>query len=143
MHYKFPALAAAQLVNISPVGQEPDPLAASEDVTAWAPELADKRTGAPLPPEKRRRFFDHAANLAGRSITTEHVWTMHFHQSLVDFSTYKLGLPGVPVHIDLTSILDAMPLQIMAKDAGVRCSACCCFCSVVACWCFGFAVAGV
>lgn len=44
----------------------------------------------------------------------------HHTQSLVDFSTYKLGLPGVPMSIDLVSILDAQPLQIMAKDNKVR-----------------------
>jgi hypothetical protein len=86
---------------------------------SWDAKLTTK-SGAPLPSDKRARFFDTPANLAGRTIDTDLVWTMHWHQSLVDFSTYKLGLPGVPVHIDLVPIVDAQPLQIMAKNGKVR-----------------------
>jgi hypothetical protein len=118
MYYHFPVLAAAQQINVSRRGEEPPLLDAPEDVRLWAPELEHK--GAPFTPEKRRRFFDAPEKLAGRVIGPEFVWTMHIHQSLIDFSTYKLGLPGVPVHIDLVSILDAQPLQIMAKDNKVR-----------------------
>jgi len=117
MHFLFPALAAAQLINVSRPGEEPQLLEATEDVTLWAPELASK--GGPASAEKRRRHFDVPAQLAGRTIGTELVWTIHMYQSLVDFSSYKLGLPGVPMHIDLVSILDAQPLQIMAKDGNV------------------------
>lgn len=115
MHFKFPVLAAAQLINVSRPGEEPPLLEAAEDVRAWCPELASK-CGGPAPPEKRRRFFDIPANLAGRVLGTEFVWTLHLHQSLIDFSTYKLGLAGVPFGIDLVSLLDVQPLQIMAKN---------------------------
>ena len=114
MHYYVPALAAAQVVNVARPGEEPPLLAATEDVSAWCPELRGKSA------DKRRRFFDTPANLAGREIGTDLVWTMHIFQSLVDFSAYKLGLPGVPVAIDLVPVLDAMPLQVMAKDRAVR-----------------------
>ncbi|GBF99476.1 hypothetical protein Rsub_12144 [Raphidocelis subcapitata] len=114
MHYHFPVLAAAQLINVSRPGEEPDLLAAAEDMTLWDAALSG-RGGAPLPSDKRRAFFDKPSHLAGREIGTDLVWTMHITQSLIDFSTYKLGLPGVPVHIDLVPVLDAQPLQIMAK----------------------------
>lgn len=113
MHYLVPALAAAQVINVSRAGEEPALLGAAEDVSLWCPELKGKSS------DKRRRFFDAPAHLEGRVITPEHVWTMHIYQALVDFSTYKLGLPGVPMSIDLVSLLDAQPLQIMSKDRKV------------------------
>ncbi|GBF87352.1 hypothetical protein Rsub_00063 [Raphidocelis subcapitata] len=115
MHFHYPAIASAQLINVSRPGEEPDPLEAEEDVTLWAPDVAG-RGGAPLASAARARFFDKPSNLAGRVVGPEYVWTMHIHQALIDFTTYKLGLPGVPVGIDLVNILDAQPLQIMAKD---------------------------
>lgn len=85
----------------------------------WCPELTARGGGAATP-DKRRRFFDTPSNLAGRVMGSEYVWTLHLHQSLIDFATYKLRLPGVPVSIDLVSLLDTQPLQIMAKDGEVR-----------------------
>jgi len=111
----FPVLAAAQLINVSRPGEEPDMLEAPEDMTLWAPELTG-RGGAPATADKRRRYFDTPSQLAGRTIGSEYVWTFHLYQSLIDFASYKLGLPGVPVHIDLVPICDTQPLQIMSKD---------------------------
>jgi hypothetical protein len=111
MHYHFPVLAAAQLINVSRPGEEPGLLEATEDMTLWDPALTG-RGGAPLAPEKRRAFFDKPSHLEGREIGTDLVWTVHITQSLIDFSTYKLGLPGVPAHIDLVPVLDAQPLQV-------------------------------
>lgn len=37
-----PLLAAAQLINVSELGSEPDLLTATEDVRLWAPECAGK-----------------------------------------------------------------------------------------------------
>ncbi|KAI8472125.1 MAG: hypothetical protein J3K34DRAFT_415223 [Monoraphidium minutum] len=115
MHFKFPVLAAAQLLNVSRRGEEPPMLDAQEDVRLWCPELA-ARCGGPAAADKRRRFFDTPSNLVGRALGPEYVWTLHLHQSLIDFTTYKLGLSGVPFGIDLVSLLDAQPLQVMAKD---------------------------
>lgn len=172
-HFLFPVLAAAQLINVSRPGQEPDLLAAHEDMTLWDPALT-ARGGGPMSAPKRQRFFDCPANLTGREIGSEYVggtgcagrigwcpalplpllpslqrhrwlrspepqppptrncsirackrtrtqvWTLHIWQSLIDFSSYKLGLPGVPMSIDLVPLLDAQPLQIMAKHRAVR-----------------------
>jgi hypothetical protein len=118
MHFRFPVLAAAQLVNVAPRGQEPPLLEAQEDVRLFCPQLAAS-DGAPAPAAARRRLFDAPGGLAGVTMSPDHVWTIHLHQSLIDFSTYKLGLAGVPFGIDLVSLLDRQPLQIMAKDGGV------------------------
>jgi hypothetical protein len=131
MHFRFPVLAAAQLVNVSRRGEEPGLLDATEDMRLWCPELASSRTGGPAAADKRRRFFDTPANLAGRVLGPEYVWTLHLHQSLIDFSTYKLGLAGVPFSIDLVSLLDVQPLQIMAKDHQVGRDMCVCVCGCV------------
>ncbi|KIZ01954.1 hypothetical protein MNEG_6006 [Monoraphidium neglectum] len=117
MHFRFPVLAAAQLVNVAPRGQEPPLLEAQEDVRLFCPQLAAS-DGAPAPAAARRRLFDAPGGLAGVTMSPDHVWTIHLHQSLIDFSTYKLGLAGVPFGIDLVSLLDRQPLQIMAKDGG-------------------------
>jgi hypothetical protein len=45
--------------------------------------------------DKRRKWCDVATNLEGKTFTTEHVWTIHIWQHLIDFSQYKLNLVRV------------------------------------------------
>ena len=44
---------------------------------------------------------------------TEHVWTFHIHQHIVDLSTFTLQ---VFKQFDITHYLDGQPLQSMIKD---------------------------
>jgi hypothetical protein len=123
-YFHFPCFAAAEYICVSRPGEEPPLLSPVEDLTLWDPALVAKARGgaapAPLTPSARKRFFDVPANLAGRVLDTEHVWTFQLHQSLINFATYKCGLPGMPLGIDLAPLLSCQPLQIMAKDGEVR-----------------------
>lgn len=44
---------------------------------------------------------------------TDHVWTFHIHQHMVDLSTFTLYILR---HFDITHYLDGQPLQSMIKD---------------------------
>ncbi|WIA11789.1 hypothetical protein OEZ85_011882 [Tetradesmus obliquus] len=113
-YFMNPVLAACQMVNVALPGSEPSLTEATEDMRLFAPELADK-TGAPLSPEKRRKWCDVPKHLAGKQFSTEHVYTFHIWQHLIDFSTYKLSVGGF-VNLDLTHALNCQPLQLTCKD---------------------------
>lgn len=72
-------------------------------------------TGAPLSPEKRRKWCDVPKNLQGLKFSPDYVYTFHIWQHIVDFSTYKLSMGGF-VNLDLTHALNCQPLQITCKD---------------------------
>ena len=44
---------------------------------------------------------------------TDHIWTFHIHQHIVDLSQFTLH---VLRHFDITHYLDGQPLQSMIKD---------------------------
>lgn len=75
--------------------------------------------GAPLPADRRRKWCDVAKNLEGRTFDTEHVWTFHIWQHLIDFSSYRLSVGGF-LGLDLTAALNGQPLQLTCKDTEVR-----------------------
>eukprot|EP00882_Tetradesmus_deserticola_P034410 GHRQ01039457.1.p1 GENE.GHRQ01039457.1~~GHRQ01039457.1.p1 ORF type:complete len:122 (+),score=33.04 GHRQ01039457.1:235-600(+) len=74
---------------------------------------------APLCPHKRRKWCDVPANLDGLLLDTQHVYTFHIWQHLIDFSTYKLSVGGF-VNVDLTAALNGQPLQLTVFDTQVR-----------------------
>lgn len=71
--------------------------------------------GAPLSPEKRRKWCDVPKNLQGLKFSPDYVYTFHIWQHIVDFSTYKLSVGGF-VNLDLTHALNCQPLQLTCKD---------------------------
>jgi hypothetical protein len=71
--------------------------------------------------EKRRKWCDVVKNLEGKTFDTEHVWTFHIWQHLIDFSTYRLSVGGF-VGLDLAHALNGQPLQLTVKDTKVRSS---------------------
>ena len=79
-----PILAACQLINVSKDGEAPDMWDVKEDMRLFGPELAVKG-GDALPADKRRKWCDAPKNLEGRQYGTEHVWTFHIWQHLIDF----------------------------------------------------------
>jgi len=72
-------------------------------------------SGAPLSPEKRRKWCDVPKNLQGLKFSPDYVYTFHIWQHIVDFSTYKLSVGGF-VNLDLTHALNCQPLQLTCKD---------------------------
>ena len=98
--------AAAQEINVSEPGAEPDLLQSpvEEDLTlvgvadksgvlrtseaAWLADLSHlgKVAGAPLPGAQRMKFFRAAANRKGRSFDCDHVWTFACFQHVIDLS---------------------------------------------------------
>ena len=106
------------MVHVAEPGQEPADLwAAEEDLRLFAPELVDKH-GRPLTAERRRKWCDAPRNLEGKRFSTEHVYTLHIWQHLIDFSAYKLSVGGL-VNLDLAAALNAQPLQLTCKDMKV------------------------
>jgi hypothetical protein len=75
-------------------------------------------TGAPLSPDKRRKWCDVPKHLDGLVLDTANVWTFHIYQHLIDFSTYKLSV-GSFVNIDLAPALNGQPLQLTVCDTQV------------------------
>lgn len=76
---------------------------------------AIRTTGAPLSPEKRRKWCDVPKNLQGLKFSPDYVYTFYIWQHIVDFSTYKLSMGGF-VNLDLSHTLNCQPLQITCKD---------------------------
>ncbi|KAI8472123.1 MAG: hypothetical protein J3K34DRAFT_217390, partial [Monoraphidium minutum] len=114
-YFMNPVLAACQLVNVSRDEDAPkDMWAAQEDLRMFAPELVDKH-GKPMSADKRRKWCDVPANIAGRKFTPDVTYTIHIWQHLIDFSSYKLSVGGF-VNLDLTAALNAQPLQLTCKD---------------------------
>jgi len=113
-YFMNPVLAACQLVNVSKEGEQPALTAAQEDLRLFSSELVDKK-GNPFPAEKRRKWCDVVKNLEGKTFDTEHVWTFHIWQHLIDFSTYRLSVGGF-VGLDLAHALNGQPLQLTVKD---------------------------
>lgn len=113
-YFMNPVLAACQLVNVAQPGEEPKLTEATEDMRLFAPQLADKH-GAPLLPEKRRKWCDAPKNLEGLKFSPDHIYTFHIWQHLIDFSTYKLSVGGF-VNLDLSAVLNGQPLQLTCKD---------------------------
>jgi hypothetical protein len=90
----------------------------------------------PLCPNKRRKWCDVPKNLEGLMLDTQHVYTFHIWQHLIDFSTYKLSVGGF-VNVDLAAVLNGQPLQLTVYDTKVRvwkCRVWVC-CSIVAAAC--------
>jgi hypothetical protein len=51
-------------------------------------------------------------------LDTQHVYTFHIWQHLIDFSTYKLSVGGF-VNVDLAAALNGQPLQLTVYDTKV------------------------
>ncbi|GBF99475.1 hypothetical protein Rsub_12143 [Raphidocelis subcapitata] len=116
-YFMNPVLAACQMVNVSREGEHPrDVWAAEEDMRLFCPAIADKH-GRPLPSDKRRKWCDQPKNLGGRAFGTDHVYTFHIWQHLIDFAGYSLSVAGL-VNVDLAAALNAQPLQLTCKDVG-------------------------
>ena len=90
-YFMNPVLAACQLVNVALPGQDPDIWDCREDVRLLLPACADK-DGRPLPAERRRKWCDVEANVAGAALVPDHVYTFHFWQHYANFGDYKLSL---------------------------------------------------
>jgi hypothetical protein len=80
-----PILAACQLINVSKDGEAPDVWDAKEDMRLFEPSLVAGKAGEPMHADKRRRWCDVPKNLDGRMYDTDHVWTFHIWQHLIDF----------------------------------------------------------
>jgi len=107
-----PMVAAAQVVNVSLPGDEPDPSReVPENMTLFDDTLVDSK-GAPLAWSKRQKVFRNA-KARNRLFTEDHVWTFTIYQSQVDLASYSLD---VGLRFDLTNHLDGQPLQFMMKD---------------------------
>ncbi|GBF92361.1 hypothetical protein Rsub_05563 [Raphidocelis subcapitata] len=121
-YFLNPVMAACQLVNVSEEGREPEIFAATEDCRRGSvgvcalltPALRDA-SGQPLPAERRRRWCDDPAHLEGLYFGTDHVYTFHVWQHLIDFSSYKAHISGF-MNVDLTYILLSQPVGVMVKD---------------------------
>jgi hypothetical protein len=81
--------------------------------------LAPLSVDAPLCPHKRRKWCDVPKNLDGLMLDTQHVYTFHIWQHLIDFSTYRLSVGGF-VNVDLAAALNGQPLQLTVYDTQVR-----------------------
>uniref|UniRef100_A0A383W2N9 Domain of unknown function at the cortex 1 domain-containing protein n=1 Tax=Tetradesmus obliquus TaxID=3088 RepID=A0A383W2N9_TETOB len=117
-YFMNPLLAACQLVNVSKPGSEPQLAEAQEDMRLLSPALADKHN-APLCPHKRRKWCDTPKNLDGLLLDTQHVYTFHIWQHLIDFSSYKLSVGGF-VNVDLAAALNGQPLQLTVYDTKAK-----------------------
>jgi hypothetical protein len=68
--------------------------------------------------EKRRRWFDVAANAEKVIISKDYVYTWHIWQHWCNISTYRLQLSSL-LSFDLCQFSEGQPMQIMAKDQSV------------------------
>eukprot|EP00877_Chromochloris_zofingiensis_P003244 jgi/Chrzof1/12920/Cz07g12110.t1 len=109
-----PIISAAQVVNVSDLGSEPDMLIAQEDMTLFSDTLAHAKTGEPWSENKRRKYFRKAAHRAAYTFDTSHVWTFHVYDMSMDYEQHKMMLPFHP--IDMVKVLDRQPIQYMLKD---------------------------
>lgn len=79
------------------------------------PQLC-KYNGEPLPGPQRKKLMSDARNRKGYVFDTEHVYTFHFWQHLLDLSTYELDMSIR--QFSLSRHLGGQPLQLMAKTKG-------------------------
>lgn len=73
--------------------------------------------------DKRRKWCDNPANLEGRVLGTEYVWTIQFWQHMLDPVNYRLSVAGL-FSIDCAPLLHCQPLSLTVKDyeTGVYCA---------------------
>lgn len=69
--------------------------------------------GGPLPWMERKRLLAEAGNRAGWEFGTEHVYTFHFWQHMLDCALLQLDMHVA--RFDLAAHLAGQPLQLMAK----------------------------
>jgi hypothetical protein len=98
-HILAPLIAAAQVVNVSKPGQEPDMLEAEEDMTAFDAGLVGSWSGKALTGPKRRALFGGKAARQGRCFDTEHVWTFQVYDHVCDYATFMLPIPFFKVDL--------------------------------------------
>jgi hypothetical protein len=106
-YLQVPVMSLAQRVVVSEPGHEPQlhdrPETGAELYKAVFDDLGGEKSGHfQLSPLKDEKEFD-----------TEHVYTFHIHQHMVDLSTFHLHLLR---KFDLVRYLDGQPLQTMMKD---------------------------
>lgn len=92
-HIFAPLIGAAQTINASLPGQQPDLLEAEEDMTLYDSSLVSGWSGKAMSPGKRRSFFASRSNRQGRNFDTEHVWTFQLYDQTMDYSTFTLPIP--------------------------------------------------
>uniref|UniRef100_A0A383VBM9 Domain of unknown function at the cortex 1 domain-containing protein n=1 Tax=Tetradesmus obliquus TaxID=3088 RepID=A0A383VBM9_TETOB len=113
-HILAPLIAAAQVVNVSKPGQEPNMLDVEEDMTAFDAGLVGSWSGKALSGAKRRALFGGKAARQGRCFDTEHVWTFQVYDHVCDYGSFLLPIPFFKV--DLVQVLDGQPMQLLLKD---------------------------
>lgn len=92
-HIFAPIIGASQVINVSKPGQEPDMLAAEEDMTLYDSCLTSGSSGKAMSSSRRKSFFASEANREGRCYDTEHVWTFQLFDQNMDYSTFMLPIP--------------------------------------------------
>mmetsp|Transcript_12443 Transcript_12443/g.31899 ORF Transcript_12443/g.31899 Transcript_12443/m.31899 type:complete len:717 (-) Transcript_12443:252-2402(-) len=116
-HILTPVVAGAQCINICKASSSETPdlnAPPREDMLATLPSLKERHTGEPLPSPQRKKWFTSAKNRAGLRFDTEHLYTFHFWQHLLDLSAYELDM-GV-AQFDISRNLNRQPLQLMVKQ---------------------------
>eukprot|EP00878_Enallax_costatus_P023186 GHUV01024650.1.p2 GENE.GHUV01024650.1~~GHUV01024650.1.p2 ORF type:complete len:334 (+),score=107.30 GHUV01024650.1:4074-5075(+) len=113
-HILAPLITAAQIVNVSLPGQQPDLLTAEEDMTSHDSCLVSGWAGNPMSAARRRSYFANKGNRQGRFYDTEHVWTFQLYDQSLDYSTFALPIPLFK--LDLVQVLDGQPMQLMLQD---------------------------
>eukprot|EP00775_Hariotina_reticulata_P012576 gene12576-12706_t len=115
-----PALAMAQIVNISRPGLQPDiGSAIQEDMRLLSSKLTNKQ-GQPLTSLQRQKFFDKPENLSGLVLDTTNIYTFVICQGVMDLLEYKLSLGGlVNVNLDMAHLLNGQPVSILCKNIRV------------------------
>lgn len=83
-----------------------------EDMSILGPQLC-KYNGEPLSGPQRKKLMSDSRNRKGHIFDTEHVYTFHFWQHLLDLSSYELDMSIK--QFSLSRHLGGQPLQLMAK----------------------------
>ncbi|CAD7702563.1 unnamed protein product [Ostreobium quekettii] len=112
-HILTPIAAAAQMITINRPGEEKSINSPpQEDMRVLGTQFC-KGNGEPISGPHRKKMMSDVRNRTGRKFDTEHVYTFHFWQHLLDLSTFELDLNIK--QFSLSRHLGGQPLQLMAK----------------------------
>ncbi|EFJ48428.1 hypothetical protein VOLCADRAFT_91115 [Volvox carteri f. nagariensis] len=113
---RAPLAAAAHVMHVSRLGEQPPPLAACEDTRLMGLPLMNPVGGQPWSAVQRRQYFRRTAHRAAHVFDTEHVWTFHTWDQALGYGDCRLHT-GLGTSVDLVPYLGDLPLQLLVEES--------------------------
>ncbi|KAG2485449.1 hypothetical protein HYH03_015827 [Edaphochlamys debaryana] len=116
-HVTAPILASANVIHVARPGEQPHPLAATEDTRLLGSPFSD--AGQPWPASRRRAHFRSASHRSAVALGPEHVFTFACWDKALGYADCRLHTV-MGGGVDLVPYLGGQPLQLALAEAGAK-----------------------